>query len=68
MIIMKDAIIPKKAMEKKKLLEGIADITVLTEVAQKSSSINFAKKYKYIMSNTDIDIAKKLKLTRAKKY
>ena len=64
---MKNIIILEKAKEKI-LSEGSADIIALIEVAQASSPINLAWKYKWAMSNVDIDVAKKLGLTGFKKY
>ncbi len=50
------------------LLESIADITTLVEIAQALSPIDFAKKYNLIISNIDLDVVKKLGLTDIKKY
>ncbi len=64
---MKDVIILEKAREKK-LLEGSADTTAPAKVARASSPINLAWKYRWAMSNVDMDAAKKLGLTGIKKY
>ena len=60
---MEDVIIEEKAMEKEKLLEGIADTTALAEVAWASSFIDLARKYMWAMSNANIDAGKELGLT-----
>ncbi len=61
-------IILKKAKEEKMLLRGIADTTVLAEVAQTSSLIDLTRRYYWAMSNVNLDVAKKLGLTDIKKY
>lgn len=43
---MKDTIILEKVKKKKKLLEGIADITILAEVTRVSILTDLAKRYK----------------------
>ena len=65
---MKNIIILEKAWEEKKLSEGIADTTLLAEMAQVSSSIDFAGRCKWAMSNVDLDTTKELGLTGIKKY
>lgn len=37
-------------------------------MTQVSSLVDLVKRYKWVMSNTDFDIAKKLELTKVKKY
>ncbi len=64
---MKDIIISEKAREKK-LSEGPVDTTATAEVARTSSPIDLAWKYKWAMSNVDMDAAKELGLTGVKKY
>ncbi len=64
---MKDIIISEKTREKK-LSEGPADTTAPAEVAWTSSPIDLAWKYRWAMSNVDMDAAKKLGLTEVKKY
>lgn len=54
--------------EKKKLLIGILDIIALIKMSQILSFIYFAKKYKWIINNFDLDVAKKLRLTSIKNY
>ena len=61
-------IIEEKTKEKKGPLEGITDPTTPAEVAQASSSIDFAGKYIRAISNADLDAATKLGLTYIKKY
>ena len=68
MIAMKDVISEKKAREKKELLENIADTTMPTKVAQALSPVDLAEKYIWTMSNADLDVTKKLRLTSIKKY
>ena len=66
-ITIKDVIILEKTKEKK-LSEGPADTTVLGEVGQASSLVDFTWKYRQAISNVDMDAAKKLELTKMKKY
>lgn len=65
---MKDVIILEKVRKKEKLSESRVDITILLEVAQILSPIDLARRYKYVMSNADIDTAKELGLIEVKKY
>lgn len=65
---MKNIIILEKVREKKKLWEDTADTTTLAEVAQVSSFVNFAWHYWWVISNANIDAAKRLGLTRIEKY
>lgn len=67
-IIIKDTIISIKAKKKQKPSKSITHKTMLVKMASISSSINFAKRYKYIISNNDLDKAKKLKFIKIKKY
>ena len=67
-ITMEDVISEEKAKEKEGLLEGIADTTVLAEVARASSPVDFAGKYMWAMKNANLDAVKELKLTGIKKY
>ncbi len=64
---MKDVIISEKAREKK-LSEGLTATTALAEVARALNPINLAWKYRWAMSNVDMDLAKELGLTGVKKY
>ena len=65
---MKDMIILEKAREKKMLSESTANTTVSAEVAWVLSPINFAGRYNWTISNTDLDTAKELGLISIKKY
>ena len=65
---MKNVISEEKARKKKRLSEDIANTTTLAKVTQASSSIDFARKYIWVMSNANLDVAKKLRLTNIKKY
>ncbi len=67
-IAMKDIIISEKAREEEMLPESIADITAPAEVARVLSPINLAGRYKWSMSDADLDAAKELGLTSIKKY
>ena len=58
----------EKNREREKLLRGITEITMQAEVAQALSLIDLALKYKWAMSNADLDIIRELKLTGIKKY
>ena len=67
MFVIKDVIISEKAREKK-LLEGPVDITVPAEIARAINLVDLAWRYKWAMSNVDIDTVKKLGLIEVKKY
>lgn len=61
-------IILNKTSKNKELLKGIADIIVAAKVTQALNFINLARRYKWAISNTNLDKANKLKLTSIKKY
>ena len=65
---MKDVIIEAKIREKGRLSESISDTTMLVELAQVSNLIDLPRKYLWAMSNINLDMAKKLRLTGIKKY
>ncbi len=68
-IAMKDVLISNKVREEEMLSEGIADTTALAKVARISSLVDFAGRYNWVISNADLDAAKKLGLTAGiKKY
>lgn len=50
------------------LSKNIANTITLAKMIKVSSFISFIKRYILIMSNTNLDIAKKQKLTSIKKY
>lgn len=58
MIVIKDVIISKKIKKNKMLSEDIVDITILAKVAQVSSPVYHVGRYKWVMSNADINAAK----------
>lgn len=58
----------KKAKEKKKLSDNIMAITVQVEVVSAFSFIDFARRYKWTISNTNINKTKKMRLIRVEKY
>lgn len=58
----------EKAKDKKRLLESIADITLLAEIAQVLNFINLRERYIWIMSNANLNAIKELKLTGIQKY
>ena len=64
---MKDIIISEKA-RKKKLLESPVDKTALAEVARAFSPVNLTWRYRWAISNIDMDATKELELTGVKKY
>ncbi len=66
-IAIKDIIILEKAKEKK-LSKDLANITVLAEVAEALSLVNLARRYMLAMNNSNLDVAKELRLTGVKKY
>lgn len=57
---MKNVIILKKVRKKKELLKVIANITATAEVAQVSNLVDFAGRYKWAISNADLDEANEL--------
>lgn len=67
-IAMKNIIILEKAREKEKLSEDTANTTALVEVAKALSIIDLAWRYKWVISNTNMDAVKELELTGVKKY
>lgn len=67
-IAIKNRTILEKDRKKRELLEGIADIIAQTKVAQASSLNDFAGRYKWEISNVNLNTAKKLWLTEIKKY
>ena len=67
-IAIKDVIIEEKARKKEGLSEGIVNTTMPAEVARASSPVDLTRKYMWVISNANIDAAKKLGLTSIKKY
>ena len=65
---MKVIIMSEKARKKEKLSESTAVTTAPAEVARASNFVNLAWRYKWAISNTDMNVAKKLGLTGVKKY
>ncbi len=61
-------IVLEKAREDKILSESIADMTVPAEVARVTSPVNLIGRYNWAMSDADLDVAKKLRLTSIKIY
>ncbi len=61
-------IILEKVKEEEILLENIADMTASAEIAWVSSLVDLTGRYNWVMSNPDLDVAKKLGLTGIKKY
>lgn len=64
---MKDIIILEK-VKKKTLSKDSADIIVLGKLTWVLSFINFIWRYKWKISNVDINTIKRLGLTKVKKY
>lgn len=58
----KKIIILKTVRVKEKLLEYITDIILLAKVAKISSFFDFIQRYKWKISNTDLNITEELKL------
>lgn len=46
----------------------ILNIITLVKIFQALSFVNFTKKYKWVINNTNLDAAEKLGLTGIKKY
>lgn len=65
---MKNIIILEKIKQREKLFKSIADITKLAEIARASNLDDLVLKYKGIMNNANLNIAKEQKLTRVNKY
>lgn len=55
-------------MKKENLSKSMTGITILAKVAQTLNFVDFAGRYKWAISKTDLDIAKKVELTGIKKY
>lgn len=58
----------KITKEEEMLSKSIADMTIYVEVAQSSSFIDFTRRYNEVISNINLDVAKKSGLTSIKKY
>lgn len=58
----------QKKSRKKKLSKDIVNITTLAKMAQIFSFINLVERYMWVISNVNLDIIKKLRLTNMKKY
>lgn len=67
-IAMQNIIILEKTRRIKKLLVVITDTTTPVEMGQALSLVDLVRRYKWAMSNTDLDIAKKQELIDIKKY
>ena len=67
-IAMKDVIISEKAREKEMLSKSIVNTITSAEIAWMLSFVDLIKRYNEIMSNADLDVAKKFRLTDIKKY
>lgn len=67
-IAMKGVIILEKKSEREKLSGNITNITTPAKMAQVLSPIDFPWKYKWAISNIDLDATRKLELTGIKKY
>ena len=60
--------ISKKTKKKEKLSKTLVDITALAEIAQISSFVNLAWRYRWAISKANIEAAKKQGLTRVKNF
>lgn len=60
-------IILEKAREEEMLSENIADTIISVKKALTSRLIDLVEWYKWVMSNTDLDVTKELGLTSIKK-
>lgn len=67
-IATKNIIILGRVRKKEKLSKNITETTTLAEMPWVSSYINFAWRYRWSMSNVNLDVVKKLKLTGIEKY
>lgn len=65
---MKDVIILEKVREKKKLSKSIIDTTAQAKLAWTLSLVDLARRYKWAMSNVNLDVTKELGLTGIQKY
>ena len=61
-------IILEKAKEEEILSKCIANMTAQAEVAQVLSLIDLLRRFNWAMSNIDLEVAKKRRLTGIKKY
>ena len=67
-IAMKDLLILMKTKEEEMLSDDIIDTIAPAEVTLISSLVDLAKRYNWVMSNADLNVAKKQGLTSIKKY
>lgn len=67
-ITLKYVIILKKIKEKEKLSEDIADIITSVKMALASNFIDLIERYKWAISNIDVNTVKEIGLIRVKKY
>lgn len=58
----------KKIKKEEKLLEDIINITPSADIAQAITSVDLTLKHQWLISNANLDIAKKLGLTKVNKY
>lgn len=65
---MKNVMIMEKAREIKKLSKDSADKTIPPKLAWVSGLVDFTLRYKWAISNADIDVDNELRLTGIKKY
>lgn len=63
---MKDVIILKKTSKKKRCQRALR--AQLYQMAEASSLVDFARRYKWAVSNVDLNETKRLGLTSIKKY
>lgn len=63
---MNNLILLEKTREKEKISDDIVDTNMLVEVASMSSLIDLTWKYKWAISNTDVNATNKPRLTRFK--
>lgn len=58
----------EKSRENQGPLRKKIDIAVITKVTRVSTTIEIDSKYKWVIGNADIDIARVLRLTSVEKY
>lgn len=61
-------VMAEKARENKKMLVKKGNKAVMAEVTRVSTAIDISNKYRWVISNANIDTARDLGLTNIKKY
>lgn len=57
-----------RKLKEKKLSKGFMDIILLAEIAWVSSPVDLAERYKWVISNANLNTAKEIRQIGIKKY